>query len=71
MKYGLDIRSIRYPGVMSYQSIPEGGIYFVGFFYPVVPRGKARIRVQISAAHSEDQILKAVQAFIKVRNSIG
>jgi glycine C-acetyltransferase len=49
----------------------EEGIYVIGFFYPVVPRGKARIRVQISAAHSEDQILKAVQAFIKVRNSIG
>jgi len=42
----------------------EEGIYVIGFFYPVVPRGKARIRVQISAAHSEDQILKAVQAFI-------
>lgn len=49
----------------------EEGIYIIGFFYPVVPRGKARIRVQISAAHSEDQIFKAVQAFIKVRNSIG
>lgn len=48
----------------------EEGIYVVGFFYPVVPKGKARIRVQISAAHSENHIYKAVAAFKKVRNSI-
>ena len=42
------------------------GIYVIGFVFPVVPRGKARIRVQLSAAHSFEQIDKAVDAFIKV-----
>ena len=44
----------------------EEGIYVIGFFYPVVPKGKARIRVQLSAAHELDQIKKAVNAFVKV-----
>lgn len=42
------------------------GIYVIGFCYPVVPRGKARIRVQLSAAHTHDDIDQAVEAFIKV-----
>ena len=42
------------------------GIYVIGFCFPVVPRGKARIRVQLSAAHTPEQIDKAVEAFIKV-----
>jgi glycine C-acetyltransferase len=42
------------------------GIYVIGFFFPVVPRGKARIRVQLSAAHTREHIDKAVNAFIKV-----
>ena len=42
------------------------GIYVIGFFYPVVPKGKARIRVQLSAAHTKEHIDKAVNAFIKV-----
>lgn len=42
------------------------GIYVIGFSYPVVPRGKARIRVQLSAAHSYEEIDTAVEAFIKV-----
>ncbi len=42
------------------------GIYVIGFSYPVVPKGKARIRVQLSAAHSHDDIKKAINAFIKV-----
>ena len=42
------------------------GVYVIGFVYPVVPKGKARIRVQLSAAHSTEQIDKAVTAFIKV-----
>jgi glycine C-acetyltransferase len=42
------------------------GIYVIGFCYPVVPRKKARIRVQLSAAHSEEEIDQAVDAFIKV-----
>lgn len=42
------------------------GIYVIGFFFPVVPRGKARIRVQISAAHEREHLEKAVEAFTKV-----
>jgi glycine C-acetyltransferase len=42
------------------------GIYVIGFFYPVVPKGKARIRVQISAAHSRKHLETAIKAFIKV-----
>ena len=42
------------------------GIYVIGFFYPVVPKGKARIRVQISAAHTRDHLDKAIAAFSKV-----
>jgi len=42
------------------------GIYVIGFAYPVVPKGKARIRVQLSAAHETEQLDKAVSAFIKV-----
>jgi glycine C-acetyltransferase len=44
----------------------DKGIYVVGFFFPVVPRGKARIRVQISAAHEQEHLEKAVEAFTKV-----
>ncbi|WP_339660930.1 glycine C-acetyltransferase [Croceibacter atlanticus] len=44
----------------------EEGIYVIGFFYPVVPKDKARIRVQLSAAHETHHIDKAVKAFIKV-----
>ncbi len=44
----------------------EEGIYVIGFFFPVVPKEKARIRVQLSAAHSKENIDKAVTAFIKV-----
>lgn len=42
------------------------GIYVIGFFYPVVPQNKARIRVQLSAAHSKEHIEKAITAFVKV-----
>lgn len=42
------------------------GIYVVGFCYPVVPKGKARIRTQLSAAHTFEEVDKAVEAFIKV-----
>ena len=42
------------------------GVYAVGFFYPVVAKGQARIRTQISAAHTKEHLDKAVNAFIKV-----
>ena len=42
------------------------GIYVIGFSFPVVPKGEARIRVQISAAHSREQLDKAISAFVKV-----
>ena len=42
------------------------GIFVTGFYYPVVPKGEARIRVQLSAAHTIEQIDKAIDAFIKV-----
>ena len=42
------------------------GVYAVGFFYPVVPKGQARIRTQISAAHTREHLDKAVNAFVKV-----
>lgn len=44
----------------------ERGIYVIGFFYPVVPKGKARIRVQLSAAHSKEHIDTAIKAFTEV-----
>ncbi len=44
----------------------EEGIYVIGFFFPVVPKGKARIRVQLSAAHNKEHIQKAIKAFVKV-----
>ncbi|PVW15233.1 glycine C-acetyltransferase [Marixanthomonas spongiae] len=44
----------------------EEGIYVIGFFYPVVPKGKARIRVQLSAAHTKEHLDTAIKAFIKV-----
>lgn len=46
----------------------EKGIYVIGFFYPVVPKEKARIRVQLSAAHEIEHIDKAIRAFIEVGN---
>jgi glycine C-acetyltransferase len=48
----------------------EEGIYVIGFVYPVVPKGKARIRVQLSAAHSREDLDKAIAAFIKVGKAL-
>jgi glycine C-acetyltransferase len=45
----------------------EKGVYVVGFSYPVVPQGKARIRCQVSAAHSRDELERAVRAFVETR----
>ena len=44
----------------------DEGIYVTGFYYPVVPKDQARIRVQISAAHTREQLDKCIAAFIKV-----
>ena len=49
----------------------EEGIYVIGFYYPVVPKGKARIRVQMSAAHEQHHLDKAITAFIKVGKELG
>jgi glycine C-acetyltransferase len=49
----------------------DEGIYVIGFFFPVVPKGKARIRVQLSAAHEQEHLEKAVAAFTKVGKELG
>ena len=49
----------------------EEGIHVIGFFYPVVPKDQARIRVQLSAAHTDEHIDKAIEAFTKVGKSLG
>ncbi|HAP42736.1 MAG: glycine C-acetyltransferase [Spirochaetes bacterium GWD1_61_31] len=81
-KVGLDVRPGTHPicPVMLYDEklahamadkLLEEGIYVIGFSFPVVPRGKARIRVQISAGHSETQIDQAIAAFGKVGKELG
>lgn len=49
----------------------DEGIYVIGFFYPVVPQGEARIRVQLSAAHETEHLDRAVEAFTKVGKALG
>ncbi|MBT8048120.1 MAG: glycine C-acetyltransferase [Gammaproteobacteria bacterium] len=49
----------------------DQGIYVIGFFFPVVPKGEARIRVQISAAHEKVHLDRAIEAFTKVGNDLG
>ena len=49
----------------------EEGIYVTGFYYPVVPKGQARIRVQLSAGHEREHLDKAINAFIKVGRELG
>ena len=49
----------------------ERGVYVIGFSYPVVPQGKARIRTQISAAHTREDLEKAVRAFTEVKQQLG
>ena len=76
-KVGFDISEGNHPivPVMLYDAklsqemadqLLKEGIYVVGFFYPVVPKGRARIRVQISSAHSKKDIDQAIQSFVKV-----
>ena len=49
----------------------QEGIYVIGFFFPVVPKGQARIRVQLSAAHTQAHLDKAIAAFTKVGKDLG
>ncbi|MCS6819808.1 MAG: glycine C-acetyltransferase, partial [Chitinophagales bacterium] len=81
-KAGFDIKPGIHPivPVMLYEAtlaqqfadmLLEEGIYVIGFFYPVVPKGQARIRVQLSAAHEIHHIEKAIQAFVKVGKELG
>ncbi|BDS09752.1 glycine C-acetyltransferase [Aureispira anguillae] len=63
-----------YDAVLSQQmadKLLDEGIYVIGFYYPVVPKGKARIRVQISAGHDRHHLEKAVAAFTKVGKELG
>jgi glycine C-acetyltransferase len=79
---GFDIREGTHPicPVMLYDAVLAQqfaekllaeGIYVIGFYYPVVPHGKARIRVQISAAHEKYHLDKCIEAFIKVGKELG
>jgi glycine C-acetyltransferase len=49
----------------------EEGIYVIGFFFPVVPKGQARIRVQLSAAHEQEHLDKAIEAFTRIGKALG
>lgn len=49
----------------------DEGVYVIGFFFPVVPKGQARIRVQLSAAHEQEHLDKAIEAFTKVGKELG
>jgi glycine C-acetyltransferase len=60
----------RRAGAMA-EALLDEGVYVIGFSYPVVPKGKARIRTQMSAAHSREQIDRAVAAFGKVGKALG
>lgn len=53
------------------EKLLEEKVYAIGFFYPVVPQGKARIRTQISAAHTRDHLDQALEAFVKVGRELG
>jgi glycine C-acetyltransferase len=81
-KAGFDIKPGEHPivPIMLYEAplaqrfaerLLEEGIYVIGFFFPVVAKGKARIRVQISAAHSRQHLEKAIAAFTKVGEELG
>ncbi len=82
VKAGLDVREGNSPivPVMLYDAkiaqefatkLLDEGIYAIGFFYPVVPKDLARIRVQLSAAHTKEQLDKAIAAFQKVGKELG
>ena len=53
------------------RELQKEGIYVTGFFFPVVPKGQARIRTQMSAAHTPEQIERAVEAFTRIGKQLG
>ena len=53
------------------RALNERGIYVVGFSFPVVPRGEARIRVQVSAAHTREQLDRALSEFERIGKQLG
>jgi glycine C-acetyltransferase len=53
------------------QRLLEEGIYAIGFFFPVVPKGQARIRTQMSAAHTREHLNCAIDAFIRIGHELG
>ena len=53
------------------QRLLAHGIYAIGFFYPVVPEGQARIRIQLSASHEREHLDRAIDAFTKVGRELG
>ena len=57
-------------GLMA-EELLKKGIYVIGFFFPVVPKDKARIRVQLSAAHTQEYLDKAIEAFTEVGKKLG
>jgi len=81
-KAGFDIKPGEHPivPIMLYEAavaqqfadkLLDKGIYVIGFFFPVVPRGQARIRVQLSAAHQRHHLDKAISAFTEVGKELG
>ena len=81
-KAGFDIKPGNHPivPIMLYDAVLsqemssrllELGIYVIGFYYPVVPKGEARIRVQISAVHQQEHLDRAIEAFISVGKELG
>ena len=52
------------------ESLLEKGVYAIGFFYPVVPNGKARVRCQVSAAHTQQQLERALSAFAECKEEL-
>ena len=49
----------------------EEGIYAIGFFFPVVPKGQARIRTQMSAAHTREHLDRCIDAFVRIGKELG
>ena len=79
---GFDIKPGEHPivPIMLYDSVLaakfadallQENIYVIGFFFPVVPKGQARIRVQISAAHEQEHLDKAIEAFTRIGKDLG